>query len=113
MVFEKAEIPVQKAEEYGKLHGALERLFAPAEVEKLLKRLQKDGIRVRDWETVLKRRVLEALDPGLKQAGQSADQLYGALAVSDQGLIREEYLTRLEAVAPELRHKYNKIYAYY
>ncbi len=111
--FRKAEIPVQRIEEYRLLHGALERLFAPGRAQELLERLRRKGIRVRDWEAVLERRVLESLDGELKQSGKTARELYQVLAVSDQGLIRESYLTKLEEVGPELRRKYNKIYVAY
>ena len=38
--------------------------------------------------------------------------LYGKMPASDQGQLREFYLTRLEEVEPALRKKYMKIYRY-
>jgi hypothetical protein len=45
--------------------------------------------------------------------GADSQAYYTAMAISDRGLIREEYLSLVERVAPELREKYMKIYAYY
>ena len=45
--------------------------------------------------------------------GKEAVALYEALPVSDQGLTRERYLRLVEAVPPELRQRYFKVYAYY
>ncbi len=38
---------------------------------------------------------------------------YNRLGNADQGQIREFYLASLEHVAPELREKFFKLYAYY
>ena len=40
-------------------------------------------------------------------------QLYEALTVSDQALMREFYLERIEKVNVKVREKYQKIYRYY
>ena len=45
--------------------------------------------------------------------GQEALAAYGNLGNLDRGQIRELYLASVEHVAPELRAKYLKIYAYY
>jgi hypothetical protein len=45
--------------------------------------------------------------------GQATIAEYGRLGNSDQGQIREFYLASLERVAPELRQKFFKLYAYY
>ena len=45
--------------------------------------------------------------------GKTAEALYGALPVSDQGLTRERYLQLVEAVPLELRQRYFRVYAYY
>ncbi len=113
MGFQKAEIPVEKVGEFDQLRGAIERCFAPEKAEKLLRRLERKSIRIRDWDTVLKKKIFEDLDEELKRSGRSAAELYGSLAVSDQAQMRELYLTKLEQVEPALRHKFNKIYAYY
>jgi hypothetical protein len=71
--------------------------------------LDRKGIRVRDFDAVLAQRVLEGFaDPGL-----NAKQVYESLPVSDQALMREFYLSKLETVEQALRHKFKKLYQYY
>ena len=48
---------------------------------------------------------------GLLGAATAAE--YSRLGNGDQGQIRELYLASLEQVAPELREKFFKLYAYY
>jgi hypothetical protein len=45
--------------------------------------------------------------------GKQAAELYRVLPVSDQGLTRERYLQKVEAVPLDLRQRYLKVYAYY
>jgi hypothetical protein len=45
--------------------------------------------------------------------GAAAAAQYNRLGNGDQGQIREFYLASLEEVAPELRTKFFKLYAYY
>ncbi len=72
-------------------------------MEVLLNRITGAKLRVRDFESVLKRGFL----------GKEAVSLYKALPVSDQGLTRERYLRLVEQVPQELRQRYLKAYAYY
>ena len=72
-------------------------------MEVLLTKVSKAKLRIRDFETILKRGYL----------GKEAPALYAALPVSDQGLTRERYLRLVEAVAVELRQRYFRAYAYY
>jgi hypothetical protein len=109
MAFEQAAIKVQKEQEYAKLQAALEQAFRPEKVEQFLKQLDRKGIRIRDFDGVVKQRVLESFG----EAGSNVEQLYQALALSDQALIRELYLSKLEAVDTPLRHKFKKLYQYY
>ncbi len=111
MVFQQAQIPVQKAEEFEQLRSAIERAFAPAAVEKLLKRIQRSGVRVRELEKALDAGVFEAVSA--VPAGKSAKQLYQALPLSGQALMREFYLERVEKVDAKLREKFQKVYRYY
>jgi hypothetical protein len=113
MAFEQARIPVQKTEEFERLRAAVERAFAAGAVEKLLARVQGNGISVREFEKVLDGKVLEALDSSAARPGQSARQLYDALTLSDQALMREFYLERLEQVDAGIRQKFQKVYQYY
>jgi hypothetical protein len=107
--FEQAVIKVQKEQEFAALQASVERVFLPEKVERFLKQLDRKGIRVRDLGAVLKRRVLEEF----ADAGLNAQALYDALPVSDQALMRELYLSKLETVEQSLRHKFKKLYQYY
>jgi hypothetical protein len=109
MAFEQAAIKVQKEQEYAKLRAALEQAFRPENIDRFLKHLDRKGIRIRDFDAVLAKRVLE----GFGEAGLNAQHLYEGLALSDQALIREFYLSKLEAVDVALRHKFKKLYQYY
>jgi hypothetical protein len=82
-------------------------------VQKYLKRVSKAGVRVRDFDSVLGKGILDQVDRDLSQSGQSAKNLYSALTVSDQAQIKEFYLFKVEEVAPELRAKFHKLYQYY
>jgi hypothetical protein len=113
MAFQQAQIPVQKREEFDELRAAIERVFSASTVELLLKKLQSSNIRVRQLERVLDKKVFEALDSALAQSGRKARQLYDALALSDQALIREFYLERVEKVDREIRERFQKVYRYY
>jgi len=109
VAFEQAAIKVQKEQEFARLQAAVERAFLPAMVERFLKQLERKGIRVRDFDAVLVQRVLE----GFGEAGLDARQVYGSLPVSDQALMREFYLSKLEGVDIGLRHKFKELYQYY
>jgi hypothetical protein len=109
MAFEQAAIKVQKEQEYATLQAAVEQAFRAESVERFLKQLDRKGIRIRDFDAVLAKRVLE----GFGEAGLNAQHLYKQLALSDQALIREFYLSKLEGVETSLRHKFKKLYQYY
>jgi hypothetical protein len=114
MAFEKAEIKVQKAEEFARLQAPVEQAFLPEKAERFLKQLDRKGIRVRDFDAVLAQQVLESLaEPGLGESRINARQIYESLPVSDQALMRELYLSKLETVDQKLRHKFRKLYQYY
>jgi len=72
-------------------------------VEVFLSRVRRSGLRIRNFEGVLKCGLL----------GKEAAGIYEALPVSDQALTRERYLQLVEAVTPDLRQRYLKVYAYY
>jgi hypothetical protein len=113
MAFEQAQIPVRKTEEFEQLQAAIERTFAAGNIEKLLERIQGAGVRIREFEKALDKRVFEAVDPALARSGKSANQLYSALTLSDQALMREFYLERVEKVDPGIRRRFQKVYRYY
>jgi hypothetical protein len=102
-MFEQAAIAVRDEQGYQKLHALIDTAFDARDVEVFLNRVTKSKLRIRDYESVLKRALL----------GKEAIALYEALPVSDQGLTRERYLRLVEAVPLELRQRYFKVYAYY
>ena len=110
MSFEQAAIKVEKAEEFARLQAAVEQAFSPEKAERFLKQLDRKGIRVRDFDAVLRQRILESV---VGEAELNAPQLYQSLPVSDQALMREFYLSKLEGVTVALRHKFKKLYQYY
>jgi len=109
MAFEQAAIKVQKEQEYAALQAAVEQAFLPEKIERFLKQLDRKGIRIRDLDAVLAKRVLEAVG----DSQLNARQFYESLPVSDQALMREFYLSKLESVDAALRHKFKKLYQYY
>ena len=111
--FEQATIKIENEATFGELKASIDRALAAATVEMFLKRLKSKGIRIRDFDSVLGKQVIEAVDSSLQQAGKTAKSLYGGLTVSDQAQMREFYLSKLETIAVELRHKFKKLYQYY
>jgi hypothetical protein len=109
--FQQAAARIEKEQEFEDLKGAIERAFGPEKVEEFLRQAQSRGIRVRDLEAVLAKGILERIDATLAKSG--AQTLYQALALSDQGQIREFYLSKIEEVEPRLRAKFQKLYRYY
>ena len=112
-LFEQAGIKVEKEQEFQTLKQSIERLLGSVLVEKFLKRMEKKGIRIREFEKVLEQRVMEDVDETLKSSGKVAKQIYQGLPETDQGQMREFYLTRIEEVDPETRQKFHKLYSYY
>ena len=102
-MFEQAIIAVQDEKGYAELHKLIEAAFDVRDVDVFLDRVTRKKLRIRDFESVLKRGFF----------GKQAIDLYEALPVSDQGLTRERYLRLVEAVPQELRERYFKAYAYY
>ncbi len=109
MAFEQATIKVEKEKEFGELKGAIIRAFAPERVENYLKKVASAGLRVRDFDSVLAKRVLEQVGA----LSGSAKDLYAALTLTDRAQMKEFYLSKIEEASPELRAKYQKLYQYY
>jgi len=111
--FQQAGIGIEKRAEHAQLQPALERVFSAAGVEKFLRLLQRRGVPIRDFDRVLREKLLEQADRTLSQSGRSAQQWYDALSVGDQAQVREYYLTALEAVDLPLREQFKQLYRYY
>ena len=109
MAFEQAAIKVEKEKEFEELKAAINRAFTPENVQKYLKQVASAGIRVRDFDLVLAKGILEKV----AGAEQPAKNLYAALTLTDQAQMKEFYLSKIEEVGPELRAKFQKIYQYY
>ncbi|MGO9127431.1 MAG: hypothetical protein ACLP6G_21390 [Terriglobales bacterium] len=110
MGFEQATIKVEKEKEYEELKSAVSHAFSLGRIEEFLKRVNREGVRVRDWDSVLAKRILEQV---AEEQGSAAQGLYKALPVSDQAQMREFYLSRVEEVDPRLRTKFQKLFRYY
>jgi hypothetical protein len=106
--FKQAPIAVQNAETFAALKQLIDSAFGASVVEGFLKKIAKAGLGIRQFERVLERRLF-----GETREERSAWVLYQSLATSDQGLIREHYLTRIEEVDSRLRAKYQQIYRYW
>jgi hypothetical protein len=111
MAFEQATIKVERPQEFSALQAAVEHAFLPENAERFLKQLDRKGIRVRQFDGVLAKRVLEELSG--RKSDLNALQLYQALTLSDQAQMREFYLSKLETVDTALRHRFKKLYQYY
>jgi hypothetical protein len=107
VAFEQAAIKVEKAQEFARLHAAIEQALAADKVELFLKQMDRKGIRIRDFDAVLAQRVLDG------ETAQNSQQLYQSLTLSDQAQMREFYLSKIEKVDVALRHKFKKLYQYY
>ena len=101
--YEQPILPVADPQAYGVVKSAIESSFSSGKVADFLKSLERSKLRIRDFEVVLRKGAL-----GATTAGE-----YSRLGNGDQGQIREFYLASLERVAPELRQKFFKLYAYY
>jgi len=110
MAFEQATIKVEKEKEFEELKSAINRAFSPENIEKYLKRVASAGLRIRDFDSVLAKSVLEQSGA---ISGQRARDLYTALTVTDQAQMKEFYLSKIEEVGPELRARFQKLYQYY
>jgi len=102
-MFEKPVLGVEDGPSFDVVRSAIQAALAQASAGKFLKKVDGQRMRVRDFELVLAKGLL----------GQEAIAAYGRLGDLDRGQIRELYLASVEHVAPELRTKYLKVYAYY
>jgi len=102
-MYEQAVLPIQDEKTFAGVLGALESAFASAQVASFLRSVQRARLRARQFEAILAGGLL----------GPDTAAKYAALGDSDRGHIREQYLRMVEKVAPEIRAKFLKVYAYY
>ena len=101
--FEKPALPIAHLDGFRTVRGAIEGAFSSGRVTDFLKSLGRGSLRIRDFESILDRGLL----------GSSTRTTYVQLGDGDRGQLREFYLAILEQVAPEIRQKFFKLYAYY
>jgi hypothetical protein len=102
-MYQQPVLPISDPQTFHAVKSAIEASFASGHVAEFLKSLERSKLRIRDFEDVL----------GKGNLGANAAAEYSRLGNADQGQIRELYLASLEQVAPELREKFFKLYAYY
>jgi hypothetical protein len=102
-MFEQARIPIQDEKTFAEVRQALDDAFSPARVTGFLKKVGGAKLRVRQFEAVLAHGYL----------GAQAQKSYAALGDADRGQIREQYLRRVEQVAPDVRKRFFRLYASY
>jgi hypothetical protein len=102
-LYQQPVLAISDPETFNAVKAAIDTSFSSGRVADFLKSLEQSRLRIRDFETVL----------GKGHLGAATAAQYGRLGNSDQGQIRELYLASLEQVAPELREKFFKLYAYY
>jgi hypothetical protein len=102
-MYQQPVLPISDPQTFSAVKNAIETSFSAGHVAEFLKSLERSKLRIRDFEDVL----------GKGNLGASAAAEYHRLGNADQGQIRELYLASLEQVAPELREKFFKLYAYY
>jgi hypothetical protein len=103
ITYEKPELGVGDPAVFHAVKLAIETSFSAPKASEFFKSVAKAGFRIRNFESVLQQGLI-----GASTAGE-----YARLENADQGQIREFYLASLEKVAPELREKFFKLYAYY
>jgi hypothetical protein len=102
-MYQQPVLPISDPQTFNAVKGAVESSFSSGHVAEFLKSLERSKLRIRDFEDVL----------GKGNLGANTAAEYSRLGNADQGQIRELYLASLERVAPELREKFFKLYAYY
>ncbi|MCU1251674.1 MAG: hypothetical protein JWQ49_4703 [Edaphobacter sp.] len=102
-MYQQPVLPISDPQTFNAVKGAIEASFSLGQVAEFLTSLERSKLRIRDFEDVL----------GKGNLGANAAAEYSRLSNADQGQIRELYLAGLEHVAPELREKFFKLYAYY
>jgi hypothetical protein len=102
-MYQQPVLPISDPRTFNTVKSAIESSFSAGHVAEFLKTLERSKLRIRDFEDVL----------GKGNLGVDTAAEYSRLGDADQGQIRELYLASLEHVAPELRERFFKLYAYY
>ena len=110
MAFVQAAIKVENEQAFGELKSAIGQAFTADRITKFLKKLSGQNIRIRDWDAILAAGTIDVIAETKLGAARS---IYESLTVSDQGQMRELYLSKIEDVEPALRARFSKLYRYY
>jgi hypothetical protein len=102
-MYQQPVLPIADPQAFSAVKASVESRFSSTQVADFMKSVERMKVRIRDFEGVLRKGLL-----GTSTAGE-----YNKLGNADQGQIRELYLATLEKVAPELRQRFFKLYAYY
>src|SRR5712671_1978227 len=100
MGFVQATINVENEQGFGELKAAIEQVVTADRITKYLKKLSSQNIRIRAWDAILAAGTIDVIAETKLGAARS---IYEALTVSDQGQMREFYLSKIEEVEPTLR----------
>jgi hypothetical protein len=109
MQFEQATIPVQDEQGFQKLKQMMLSALSKQNVERYLKAVQKSGTDLRAFEAQLQRGVWDSF---WGEQGSKPVETYQKLPVSDQGQVREFFLTQIEEVGGDVRRRYQKLFRY-
>ena len=101
--FDQPVLAIVDPHAFNAVRGSIAACFSGANVEKFLRSVERQGLRIRSFEAVLGKGLL----------GASTQAEYASLGNGDQGQIREFYLASLERVAAPLRASFFKLYSYY
>ena len=102
-MYQQPVLQIEDPQTFNAVKSAIDTSFSAGRIAEFLGSLERSKLRVRDFEDVLSKGNL----------GASTAAEYNRLGDADQGQIRELYLASLEQVAPKLREKFFKLYAYY
>jgi|SRR5579872_5833435 len=106
MGYQQATIPVVDTQAFTALRGMIEAALGE-HAEKYLGSMAHFGLNIREFEKAIEKGIIE------RAVGQSGSHtMYGKLPVTDQGQLREFYLTRVDEVDSDLKEKYKKLYRY-
>jgi len=108
-MYTQASIAVENNAAHAQLKAAIENAVGSC-ADDFLHLVKRSGLKVRQFEELLHRRIFEQLRG--TRTSRPCEELYRELGQSDQGLIREFYLTSIEEVPVELRTRYSSLYRY-
>ena|SRR5438874_5951700 len=110
MGFTQAQIEIENVQAVEELKTLIRNALNERNLDSFLHTMKRFGYKVRQFDGVLEDHILQQV-PGAS-ASKSGEDLYAELGASNQGLIREFYLTEIERIPVEWRRKYQKLFQY-